>query len=669
MEKETKSLFTFFRDSDGSKMSQFQNEYETCWKDQKSKKDEWGLRLKLYNNQRRDKEAVGDTTLFTILQTILASLYADRLMVEWSGRTEGDEQVAENLNKLADYDYDQMEKDELDYIWDWDTCFFGRGLLLFHEFHRDPDKNIYLPVPEVLDPMTFLRDPRADSVNSTRFAKNAMRFGGREIKMTEDEMRSHPNFFKEIKFKDLKLTTESNIKSLNQDAETARAEAQGRDFDKLKDEEGLGPNAEYTLLEWFTHIKMDGVVKKAQLWLADDKKTVVGARIIGDREDKWPIIDRSLYPTSHDWDGASIPDLVEDKQRARAVLQNLGLRSMKADLYPMYLYDTNKIKNEKSLDFDFNKFIPVDSGSPVDAIAPLRKDQPNMSLLGFIYNSLDVSAQKSTATPEIQQGMMSSVERTLGELNLVASKVDTRYSLSAKIFGWSEKRFWRQWYKLYKDNFEDKIDEKVLRLAGPFGPKWRPLLRENIVAEVDPDVRIESKNVSRAYQMEERQALSNYFSIAFQDPTINRRWAEKKLAKSFGMDSDEIDRLFPQTIDERIAEDQNKLLNENMPAPVLAEDDHLVHLECHQRANDTKAAYAHIETHKAALMLKKSNPDLFPAPEAQAGANAYQPMALNPAPTSTPGQQSQTGQGTTSRKKLSDQTVKPSETSNMSQMN
>jgi len=76
----------------------------------KPKLDEWAVRLKLYNNQKRDKETIGDPLLFTIHQTVLASLYSDRLGVDFLGREAGDEETAENLNAMAEYDYDEMEK-------------------------------------------------------------------------------------------------------------------------------------------------------------------------------------------------------------------------------------------------------------------------------------------------------------------------------------------------------------------------------------------------------------------------------------------------------------------------------------------------------------------------------------------------------------------------------
>ena len=963
---------------------QVKAEYDLAWNHQKPKKDEALLRLKLYNNQKRDKSAAGDTTMFTIHQTLLASLYVDKLQSEWVGREEGDDEVANNLTAMADYDYDEMGKDETDFDWIWDTLFFGRAPLNFSEYIRDPDTNIFLPVPESIDPITFLHDPRGVSINGNRMGRNACRFYGREIKMGRDEMEKHPHFLANLDF--TKIHFGSGTRSLIEEGARARADAQGNQYERNKAEAKLGVNGEYDITEWCTHFKFGGVVKKCKVWLANNRKEVVGLQIF--KGDKWTVLDRSLYPTSHDWDGTSIPDLTEDKQRARAVAQNLGMQAMKADLYPMYIYDTNKIKNKNDLAFNFNKFIPSD-GDASNAAFALRKAFPNLPLLNFIYNSLDISAQKAcysedtqtltengwkyfweykkgekiatlntrtnkieyhlpkkmfvyehdgemyhykkddsvdllvspehqlwyrsadykklkkdngwklepankinlkniqfltgadwdaeevvnnwrneriemdvwteflgyfvsegcvyfgtkdkkqnriniaqkegetcikieeclrklpvkvnkrknkegyihfdfydeaiaqwlekkigrysygkhlpqslkmlpkrqlkiffdaymagdgswdnregrssgyfstvskvladdlqeiclkigykskliervdkrsgnrfpyyrvsicdrttpevrleknlkvinykgsiycfevpnhlfitrrngiiaiqgnTATPEIQQGQMSQEKRTLGEINIVASKVDTRYSLSAKVFGWSERRFWLQWYNLYKENFKEGIDEKMVRLVGAFGDKWRPFTKENIVTKrLDPDVKIESSYVSRAKQLEERQGTISLLNIILQDPTSNRRYAERKVAKQYGWSKDEIERLLPPTIDERIAEDQNAFLSKNKTVPVLPEDDHNVHLEIHSKASATPATYAHVETHKKALSIKKTKPELFPVDQSM--VTFQNPNQRNMPATQLPGQV---------------KAVQPSQTSNQS---
>jgi hypothetical protein len=625
-----------------SLQEQIRAEYTLAWKHQKPKKDEGEVRLKLYNNQKRDASAVGDTTLFTVMQTVLASLYSDRLDVTFEGRTDGDEEVAQNLTTMADFDYDEMGKAKLDYNWTWDTLFFGHGLMAMEEYERDPKNNVFVPMPQVIDPLLFLRDPNAVSANGDRSGKGGMRFGGYELKMTKQDMLDHPYFFREMLIFD-QINYGGGLESILKDAIEARDYAQGRQPSlKHEGEIALGDNAQYDITVWYTHAQLEGDSRpeKYKVWLVNEREVVVGLQKIERKRGNrilFPIVDRFLYPTSHDWDGTSIPDLVEDKQRARAVAQNLGLKAMKADLYPMYVYDSNRIRNRNDLNFEFNKFVPADipeGGTVTGAIQPIMKSNFNLNLLNFIYTSLDASAQKATATPEIQQGAVSSEQRTLGELNLVASKVDTRYALSAKIFGWSEQDFWFHWYSLYDENFNADIDEKILRIVGAFGSKWRPVTKGDIITSILPDIKIESRAISRAKQLEERNLMTQYLTLAFSDPTVNRRYGLKHLGELSGMTKDQVDRLLPPTIDERIAEEQNVILSQNQIVPVLPEDDHNVHLEIHANAKDSDATFAHIETHKKALSMKKTNPEMFAT--AQPLTNFQSPqgqMQPNPATT------------------------------------
>ena len=46
--------------------------------------------------------------------------------------------------------------------------------------------------------------------------------------------------------------------------------------------------------------------------------------------------------------------------------------------------------------------------------------------------------------------------------------------------------------------------------------------------------------------------------------------------------------------------------------PVLREQNHIQHNEVHARANLTNATKAHIATHNKAMMIKRTNPELFP---------------------------------------------------------
>lgn len=574
-------------------IKQVQAEYNLAYQYMKPKIDEWAVRLKLYNNQKRDKEAIGDPLLFTIHQTVLASLYSDRLGVEFMGREEGDEETAENLNALAVYDYDEMEKDMLDYEWDWDASFFGRGLLLNYEF----DRKMKCPMPEVIDMMTWLRDPRAISVNGDRKGRGAMKFGGREIRLSTTDMEKAGVYFD---FKGLKPDT-TDARSLIDQNKQARAEAQGL-TDTSKFSKLTGDNADFRVLEWFTHYKG----KKVLVTLADGQKRVVRYTVI--TQDTWPINDRVIYPIAHDWDGVSIPDLVEDKQRARAIVQNLGLAGIKIGLHPTYLYDTNKIKNRAYLNTEFNKHIPVD-GAPAGAVQEVQRQSVKQEV-NWILQILDTAAQRATATPDVQQGSNGQGQQTATEINKISQGVDTRYSLAAKIFGWSEKRFWKQYYHLYKEHFSQDIDEKVIRIVGAMGSKWRKLTRENIVANTDPDIKIESKVISDSIKFNELQKYRLFIQdVMANDPqNANIRFALRKIGRLSGFTKEEVEQVLPPSVDEMTSETENTQLDQNEMALVQVYDDDFVHMEIHNKAADTPAKYAHIEAHKKAMMLKRVNP-------------------------------------------------------------
>lgn len=617
-----KELEKHERKNFSSLLEQVESEYQIAWWFMKPKIDEWAIRLKLYNNQKRDKEAIGDPLLFTIHQTVLASLYSDRLAVDFLGRESGDEEVAENLNSLAEFDYDDMEKDERDYEWDWDASFFGRGLMLMMEFSRKHK----LPMPEVIDPMVWLRDPEAHSINGDRKGRGALKFGGREIRLTKNEMKRAGVYFD---YETLKIDT-SDVRCLVDKNMQARAEAQGTGgHNKLL--QLSGENGSHRLLEWFTY--WNG--KKVLVTLGDQRKKIIRYTELKN-QNLWPIIDRSIYPISHNWDGVSIPDLCEDKQRGRSVVQNLTLKGIKVDLNPTLLYDTNKIKNRADLNVKFNKHIPVD-GSPEGAISQVKRNSAKAEA-NWILEVLDTASQRATATPEIQQGIQSEEKRTATELNLVAQKVDTRYSLSAKIFGWSEKRFWRQWYSLYKDHFKKDIDEKVIRIAGAMGAKWRALTRENIIAHTDPDIKIESKAISAVRKFNELQQYRLFIKdvMATEPQGSNIRFALRKIGRLSGFRKEEVEQILPPTVDEMNAEVENEKLDKRELVEVQVYDDDFVHMEMHNKAADTPAKYAHINAHKNAMMLKRVRPEFNIAGQKSPEGTESPPVEFMPGQNNIP---------------------------------
>lgn len=570
------------------------------------KRQSWLNLYKLYNNQKRDPKDVGDPLLFTVHQTVLAALYNDSLTVNWAGKEEGDDPIADNLNDLAEYDYDVMEKSLVDYYWDWDVCFYGIGYVNMTNFNRE--KSIMAPSPELVDPASVLVDPNALLINGIGADRyRAASYFGREIRNSRLALKQNPSYKNLERLKGKNNDQSDILKEISQ----ARASAMNLNYDDTW--ASKNDNETFDLIEWNTNFKGNKVICTWDV----EFKTLVRYQVVGKPNEDWWLVDRSLYPASSDFFGSKIADFTEDKQRARAIVQNLILRGAKQGVQPRMMYDASKIKDPRQLDHKIGKHIAVDGPVSDGIIRPVVEANASLQVANYILQTLDTASQKATATPEIQQGTLSTQERTLGELEMVASKVDTRHSLAAKLWGISEKTFWKLWYRGYKKHFKAHIDEKIARISGAYGNQWRVFTRENIIAAQDPDVIIESVAVTEGKRMRQRAELMNILTVIAQDPSSNMRYGFKKLLKLYGFKKDEMDRLLPPTIDEILAEEENLKLSENKidEVRVLANDNHVVHMELHAVAAETPAKQAHMEAHKKAMLLKRDSPELFPGQE------------------------------------------------------
>lgn len=569
-----------------------------------TKRLEWRRREKLRNNQTRAKDKVGDTLLFTVQQTVLASLYEDRLAATFIERSDGDVEKAINLSKMYEYDYDIMGRKILDYYWDDDATFYGKGYVEFTGFERD--EYCMYPIVENIDPHLYMHEPTAVGVNGLLMRRNMARYHGRYILIDRDMAKKDPKFMNVDSLKEA-----NQINDIMSETYQARSQAYGTNFNTAHEHLDKGNKAEG--ISWYTMWRG----KPVHVIFDSDLHDVVKYQEFEYKKNfMWPVIERSIYPVAHSWYGVSVPDLVEDKQRMRAVIQNLIIEGLKGGLNPRYAYSTKRIKNRTALlKHKTNQYVPIDSENVDGAIAPMNIPNLPVQYADYVLNTLDTAAQKATATPDIQQGVNSQDKRTATELNLVASRVDTRYSLSAKVFGWSEEAFALYWYWMYKDYSSEEIDEKKIRIVTAHGTKWRTLTKSEINMMVDPSVDVESKVVRDAKYQRMQQQLSAYLSQAFAIiPNANRRYGIRKLGLMLGYTKDEIELLIPPTIDERIAEDENLMLNEDKSPEIKVEDNHEVHIEIHMRAADTPATFAHIEMHKKLLVLKKTNPEMFPQP-------------------------------------------------------
>lgn len=569
-------------------------------------------RLKLYNNQKRDPDAVGDTTLYSVMQTLLSVLYSNVMTANFQGWENGDEEIAKNLYNMAKYDYIKMKKAMHDYFWIWNALFFGHAPTYMPGIDRDK----LLPRLLLLDPLTFIRDPKAEMIDAVLGFKG-LTYWGNITEMKLSDMEKDPSYFNldKVKYneKDYRPGEEIDQSTMYYEAKSARDEAQG-----------LGNLVSNTankmeFIDWQT-FNQDG--KRVRVVLHKKTRTIVRYHCLrngeNDPEDFWRLVGRSFSPMPNNFDAVTVPDFVEDKHRARAKMLNLGLDNAEAMQYSSYLYDDRVITegNKQSLmEFEMNKFTGV-SAKPSDIIAPIPRANVGADLAKFIMDTMDLSVQKAAATPETQQGILSSKDRTLGELELATNASMTRNNLGTMIFAWSELDFWNLWYYNYKNDMKDGIDVKMVRISNVLGSKPRPLTRENIIMKEDPDIEVISRNESMQQRIVARQAKSQFANLALQLPQSNKAYIIKNLGESFDIEADELDIMIPKTPDELQAEDENVLLSKGQKVPIRGTDNHIEHIQIHLSATDTIQAKGHIFAHREAIKLSKTNPEMIP-PETQ----------------------------------------------------
>lgn len=592
----------------GTIQAQIEQEFTLCWTYMLPKSTEWNRRLRLYNNQARDKNKVGYPLVYTVHQVVHANLTGDKLQQLFKGREEGDQDQAETLNGLSEYDRTEMEKDELDEAWNWDAEIFGRGLVLFNDF----DVKTKTPIPEVLDPTTFLRDPMAISVRGNRNGNGGLRFCGYEVYMTRAELEANPEYF------NLDALRYGNDELTSLTAQNRRARQQAQGLPALTMWENLTTNYKYGILRWFTHI--DG--KPYLVELGNNRTLIV--RIQELPWDYFPIIDRPFSPISHDWDGVSIMDLLEDKQRYGANMMNIAGDLVKADLNGMWIYRGQGFRKNQDFNFKFGKWIEFNGSQSLnDAAQPLQMKQLSAGV-NYVMNWINVTSQVATAVPAVQQGQNQEGADTVGENAMIVTSSENRFALSARIYGRSEKRFWYQWYKIYDEYFASGLGTKIARIEGPFEPKWKEITRKDIITgnSMGPDIEVESRTVSEAKKARQINQLAVTTPLVLQDPNADQMYFKRKALKLI-WPKQEVERIFPITADEYEARAENVMLNDGKKVLVKMEQNHVVHLREHASAETNPQTVAHIHAHQYMIMQKRLQPQMFPQmPEEQQAASS-----------------------------------------------
>lgn len=556
--------------------------------------------IALLNNLQRGDENIASTLLLTLFNRIMSNLYDDKIQVKFVPNEEIEQKQVQSLNILAQNDYQQMGMKQLDYDWTWDTLFFGRGYMETLRF----DTKRKIMQPHVINPLAFGYDPFFSNPQEWRYYWKWITKSGVEI----DQLIKAGIIKNITKASDIPSGVDAflwNYKIIKERAKFVTPQAPDSYQGDI-----------YQILEFFGY-NADG--EKCVYWLDRDFSKILYYEVLDLRDgddilgpgnqvvkttSKWPIVMKEAFREPHASVVFSVADLLEDKHRARSVLLNLAFLAAKDKANPLYQYNPDKVRDVTQLfNRQISQHIPVESVT--DAIAPLNTDSAMDPSLQAFMQMLNQEASDPIGT-NIQAAPEPGGKQTATEAAIQQQLSDLAQSLQSKIMQFGIEEFWGAWYHRYK-RFTKAGDEKIATVVGVKGVTFEKIDLGSIQTTYPPGVIIYSAKEAEYKELVERRDLMEMYPALQTSMTPDglKNFQKYVFFPKFLKDPSMMEILFPDSIDELKAQDENEILNEGGMPPVSPTDNHEQHLMIHRMAKNTWGKWLHIDWHEKMLSEQK----------------------------------------------------------------
>lgn len=281
------------------------------------------------------------------------------------------------------------------------------------------------------------------------------------------------------------------------------------------------------------------------------------------------------------WD--RIANYTRDIQKQKSVIAQLRLDKMKAELYPMYLYNKDFV-SWTDLMFWFNKWIPIKGWITWEVnlsniVAPVPKDL-RIDTSIQVEDLLNRQVEKATSVWDVAQGTTPDKRETLWTNQLIQSNTDINLSLNEEIDWIWDEQLINIWFKWYYQNFS-QADKKLIYASSSTWEMPITLKRKDFIYEWNLALSIETTSQANQRKREKALAIAQITPLILQDWSINE-WYKRNLlrlnAEMQGLELDEIDSVVWKTAEQIKQQWENQLLLEWIMVNINPSDDDEQHL-------------------------------------------------------------------------------------------
>ena len=558
--------------------------------------------LVLLNNLNRGDQNISSTLLLTLFSRLLSALYDDKLQVKFLPSQGILQKQLNAYNSLAKSDYLEMEKAKLDYDWIWDCLFFGRGYMETLRFN----KKRKLMEPAVINPLMFGYDPYFDNVQDWRYYWKWVTKTKWELeKLIKAKVITGIKEVKEIPTGIDTYLWDYKIKRDQAKKGTAQAtDTQIGDVFQILEFYGYDKKGDKTVV-WVDK-DFTKILFKQKLDLEDGDEIVAPNGQTIETSSKWPIVIKEAYREPHSSITFSVADLLEDKHRAKSVLINLAFIAAKDRANPLYIYNPDKVTDVTQLfNRQINQHIPVTDVE--GAVVPLNTEDPmSQGLINFI------TMLQQEANAPIGTGMALQPEQggqeTATEVAIEQQLNDIAQSLLSKVIQFGEQEFWSHWFHRYK-KYGKELGSKMANIVGVKNIQTEIIDLKEFQTDYPPGVLVYSAKEAEFKELVLRRDLITLYPQLAATMGLDgmRNFNKHVFFPKFLQDPSLVDIMFPDTIDEMKAQQENEQLSKNKYPEVLETDDHLAHIYIHYSVMPkTVAMWFHIAEHESMLQKQKS---------------------------------------------------------------